>query len=158
MGLDEYLGFSYFAVFVVIVFALSFSYWRRGLFSKSDFKELIESIGGSVVKVGRGLEARVNGVRVEAKFNRYLRDGPPFPRWHKFPVRKRPCGDRECMLCSSVFRITLDQEANPRDRRATPEMVVYGGSWEGMILKKRLEAAIAEAAMTLPRERARTST
>jgi hypothetical protein len=144
----------YFLASFGVLLATAWMFWRRGLFVKRDFIDLISSLGGSVDGKSGLTQGKVDGVRIEASFGRYLRDGPPFPRWHGGHVRKRPCGDPECMLCDSRFVIKRMQRAKSGSESWYDVQEVVGGTWEGMRLRVRLERAISDALTVARRERA----
>lgn len=118
--------------------------WRRGLFLKSDFTDLIHRHGGRVTQELGVTRGRLNDLVIDAKFGRYLRGGAPFPSWHGSGTRDRPCGDPECMLCDSRLTIWRERKAEERDQDVVQLEEIVGGTWEGLVFGKRLERALLE--------------
>lgn len=143
----------YFLASFCVLLAAAWMFWRRGLFVKRDFIDLVSSLGGSVNGKSGPTQGKVDGVRIDARFGRYLRDGPPFPRWHGGHIRKRPCGDPECMLCDSRFVIKRMERAQSGKEVWYDVQEVVGGTWEGMRVRVRLERAISDALMVARRQR-----
>jgi hypothetical protein len=137
-----------------VLLFLAWMVWRRGLFVKQDFVDLIATLGGLVSQESGVPQGRVDGVRIDAQFGRYLRDGAPFPSWHSPYVRKRPCGDPECMLCDSRFRISVKRGGISGGEGWRDIEEIIGGTWEGMKLRSRLEQAISDALRVAARQRA----
>ena len=120
--------------------------WRKGMFTEQDFHELLKSLGAAGAIKPSTQAVALGAVRVSGKISHPFFRSWPWPRWHRLPVRRRPCGHAGCVLCNT--QITIEYPDSRRSHRGVPEMrkfVVVGGSWEGMVFHDRLRAAIEAA-------------